>query len=178
MRFLPKLFPRRWLKDESGAVVVDFAIMLPVFLMLMLSSVEMGMMTFRQTMLERGLDMAVRNLRLGLYSSPTHAKMKDEICRFAGFLPDCADSLRLEMRPLNLRSYTTIPKDADCIDKSEEMKPVRQFTNGGANQLMILRACIKISPVFPAVGLGGQVQKDGNGDYSLFSVSAFVNEPT
>jgi len=79
MRFLPKLFPRRWLKDESGAVVVDFAIMLPVFLMLMLSSVEMGMMTFRQTMLERGLDMAVRNLRLGLYSSPTHAKMKDEM---------------------------------------------------------------------------------------------------
>ncbi|WP_375173371.1 TadE/TadG family type IV pilus assembly protein [Pseudooceanicola sp.] len=173
----PKRFLKSWLGDETGAVVADFAIMLPVFLMFLLSSVEMGLMTFRQTMLERGLDMAVRDLRLGFIDDPTHASVKDDICTYAGFLPDCSNSLRLEMMPVDLRNYTTLPESADCVDKSEEMNPVRTFISGGANQLMVLRACIKIAPVFPTYGLGEQVAKDGNGDMSLFSITAFVNEP-
>jgi len=172
-----KRFLKSWLGDETGAVVADFAIMLPVFVMFLLSSVEMGLMTFRQTMLERGLDMAVRDLRLGLVESPTHDTVKDSICRYAGFLPDCANGLRLEMQPVDLRNYTTLPEKADCVDKSEEMKPVRKFVPGGANKLMILRACIQIAPIFPTFGLGEQVAKDGNGDMSLFSVTAYVNEP-
>jgi len=168
---------RHWLKDDRGAVIADFAIMFPVFLMFMLSSIEMGLMTFRQTMLERGLDMAVRDLRLGFIEDPTHAKVKDEICRYAGFLPDCNNSLRLEMQPVDPRAYTSLPNSADCIDKSEEIEPVRSFVHGGGNELMIMRACIKIAPIFPTVGLGNQVDKDGNGDVAMFSTSAFVNEP-
>lgn len=173
----PKPFLKRWLGDETGAVVADFAIMLPVFIMFMLSSAEMGLMAFRQTMLERGLDMAVRDLRLGLIESPDHTKVKDRICTYAGFLPDCGNSIRLEMQPVNLRSYTMLPAKAECVDKSEPINPVYNFTPGGANQLMVMRACIKIAPVFPTMGLGEQVAKDGNGDMSLFSVTAFVNEP-
>lgn len=172
-----KIALKRWLGDETGAVVADFAIMLPIFVMFLLSSVEMGFMSFRQTMLERGLDLAVRNLRLGIVEDPSHAKVKAEICRYSGFLPDCENSLRLEMQPIDLRSYTMIPADADCVDKSEEIKPVRAFIPGGSNELMVLRACIKIAPIFPTVGLGEGIAKDGNGDMSLFSITAFVNEP-
>ena len=129
----------KWARDESGTVIVDFAVMFPIFLMFMLSSVEMGMMTFRQTMLERGLDMAVRNLRLGFIEDPTHAKVKTEICRLSGFLPDCTNSLRLEMQPVDPRNYTNLPLSADCIDKSEDIAPVRSFVPGGANQLMVMR---------------------------------------
>lgn len=174
----PKRFLKAWLGDETGAVIADFAVMLPVFVMFLLSSVEMGMMTFRQTMLERGLDMAVRDLRLGLVEDPTHAKVKTDICHYAGFLPDCANGLRLEMQPVNLRAYTMLPEAADCIDRSEEMNPVRKFVAGGSNEVMVLRACIKIAPIFPTFGLGDQVAKDGNGDMALFSVTAFVNEPS
>lgn len=168
---------QRWLGDETGAVIADFAIMLPIFVMFLLSSVEMGLMSVRQTMLERGLDLAVRNLRLGIVEDPSHDTIKDDICRYAGFLPDCENGLRLEMQPVDLRAYTSLPDDADCIDKSEEIEPVRSFVLGGSNELMVLRACIKIAPVFPTVGLGSQIAKDGNGDMSLFSITAFVNEP-
>lgn len=175
--FSLKTHLKRWLGDETGAVIADFAVMLPVFVMFLLSSAEMGLMAFRQTMLERGLDMAVRDLRLGLVTDPTHAKVKSRICTYAGYLPDCGASLRLEMQPVDLRAYTSLPPKADCIDKSEEMSPVRAFVTGGTNELMVLRACVKIAPVFPTFGLGEQVAKDGNGDMSLFSVTAFVNEP-
>jgi hypothetical protein len=172
-----KRFLRRWLGDETGAVVADFAIMLPVFLMFMLSSVEMGFMSFRQTMLERGLDLAVRDLRLGFVTDTSHENVKALVCDYSGFLPDCENSLRLEMMPVDLRAYTALPNSADCIDKSEEISPVRSFLPGGSNVLMVMRACIKIAPIFPTYGLGEQVAKDGNGDMSLFSVTAFVNEP-
>ena len=172
-----KSFAKRWLGDETGAVVADFAIMLPIFVMFLLSSVEMGFLSFRQTMLERGLDLAVRDLRLGLIPDPSHATVKEDICRYSGFLPDCEESLRLEMQPVNLRAYTSLESDVDCIDKSEDIEPVRSFIPGGANELMVLRACIQVAPIFPSVGLGDQIAKDGNGDVSLVSVTAFVNEP-
>ena len=165
MKAMIKTRLTRWLRDEEGAMIADFAVMFPVFLMFMLSSVEMGMMTFRQTMLERGLDMTVRDLRLGFIEDPTHLKVKNQICTYAGFLPNCAESLRLEMQPVDPRDYTELPQSADC------------FVNGGGNELMVMRACIKIAPVFPTVGLGNQVAKDGNGDVALFSTTAFVNEP-
>lgn len=179
MRMMTKLGQklRAWAGDDSGAVIADFAVMFPVFLMFMLSSVEMGMMTFRQTMLERGLDMAVRDLRLGFIDDPDHIKVKERVCLYAGFLPDCEGALRLEMQPVDLRNYTPLPPAADCVDRSQAISPVRNFVNGKGNQLMVMRACIKIAPVFPTVGLGNQVQKDNNGDMSLFSTSAFVNEP-
>lgn len=170
-------YVKRWLGDETGAVVADFAIMLPVFVMFLLSSVEMGFLSFRQTMLERGLDLAVRDLRLGLVENPSHATVKADICKYSGFLPDCENSLRLEMQPVDLRAYTMLAGDVDCIDKSEEIEPVRTFIAGGSNELMILRACIQVAPIFPSVGLGDQIAKDGNGDVSLVSVTAFVNEP-
>ncbi|MGI3167996.1 TadE/TadG family type IV pilus assembly protein [Pseudooceanicola sp. C21-150M6] len=169
---------RRWCTDESGTMVVDFALMFTLFMTLMLSSIDMGFMTFRQTMLERGLDLAVRDLRLGFGGTPTHATIKESICDYAGFLPDCDNSLRLEMQPMDLRAYSTLTNGADCVDKSEEISPVRTFVNGGDNEIMILRACFVSKPLFAAFGLGMMVEKDGNGDYHLYSTTAFVNEPS
>ena len=62
------------------------------------------------------------------------------------------------MRPVNLRAYAALPDAITCIDKSEDVQPVHQFVNGGANGLMILRACIKITPVFPNIGFGSQIR--------------------
>ena len=42
---------------------------------------------------------------------------------------------------------------------------------------MILRACAKITPVFPTTGLGKNIDKDGAGQFQLVSISAFVQEP-
>lgn len=51
------------------------------------------------------------------------------------------------------------------------------FENGQDNELMILRACVKIDPIFPTTGLGANIPKDGYGQYSLIATSVFVQEP-
>ncbi|WP_163849387.1 TadE/TadG family type IV pilus assembly protein [Pseudooceanicola aestuarii] len=175
-RILSRL--RRFSGDESGTSTVEFAFAFFILFITAMSGVEQGMMTLKQTMLERGLDLAVRDLRLISGNEVQHADIKDRICSYAGFIPDCEETLRLEMKPTNLRSnYVEFTNSTDCIDRSEEVTPVRQFTNGGQNELMLLRACVKIKPIFPGAGLGKQVMKDGNGEISIFSLSAFVNEP-
>lgn len=168
---------RRWLRREDGSATIEFAILFPVFIMIFLSSVELGMITLRHAMLERGMDMAVRNIRLGTGTAPQHDEIKAEICEFAGVIPGCATTLRLEMVPVNLRTAVSVPTDVDCVDTSEEVQPVRAFVNGQENELMILRACVKFDPIFPTTGLGRQLKTDSAGQAALVVSSAFVQEP-
>ena len=69
-----------------------------------------------------------------------------------------------------------LPEEPDCTDLSEEAKPVRDFSNGTENQLMILRACAKIDPLFPTSTMGRTLANDG-GQIRLTALSAFVQEP-
>jgi hypothetical protein len=75
------------------------------------------------------------------------------------------------------RNWANIPTVPTCTDQSEAVAPVVNFVNGQENELMILRACAKISPVFPTTGLGKNITKDGAGQFALVSISAFVQEP-
>ena len=169
---------RRFRSDESGSItLIEFVIMVPLIFSTLLMSVEMGIYSMRQMFLDRGLDMTVRHVRLSTRTPPSHEELKDKICQFSGFLPDCENSLRLEMKPLNPRNFAAFDQGADCVDISEEVKPVRQFTHGVEHELMVLRACVKFKPVFPATGLGRAFEKDGAGKVKMISVAAFVQEP-
>jgi len=169
---------RRFRGDERGTAAVEFAIMLPIYLTLFLSAVEMGMMTLRQTMMERGVDLAVRDLRIGTDTALQHDELRDLICEYAGILPDCSNALQLELRSMNLRTTgLNLASQADCVDRSEPVNPVLAFTPGARNEMMVMRACLKMSPIFPNIGLGAKTPKDGNGDLRLIATTAFVNEP-
>ena len=167
----------RFWQGERGTATVEFAIMFPFYITLFLSSVELGMIHFRHSMLERGLDRAVRDVRLGTGTNPSYDDIKDSICTYAGVLPQCSANLRLEMILVDPRAYVAPDAIADCIDHSEDPLPLRNFVHGGSNQMMLLRACYVFSPVFPTAGLGYQLPKDGAGNVAMTASSAFVQEP-
>ncbi|MEZ5714119.1 MAG: TadE/TadG family type IV pilus assembly protein [Paracoccaceae bacterium] len=168
---------RRFGRRDEGTATVEFAILFPAFIMILLSGVELGMITLQHAMLERGLDLAVRNIRLGTGEAPQHDEIKSQICEYAGVLRNCESTLRLEMVQVDLRHEVTLDTTADCVDTSEDVQPVRNFVNGQENELMLLRACVKIDPIFPTTGLGKQLVKDGAGQTALLATAAFVQEP-
>ena len=170
-------FLRHFRRSESGTATVEFAITFPAMLFFLLSGVELGMVTLHHAMLERAMDITVRDIRLGTGTAPQHDDIKDLICERAGFIDDCGENLRLEMIQVDPFNWSGLAAEADCIDHSEDVAPVRSFVNGQDNELMILRACVKIAPVFPTVGLGATIDKDGAGNYSLLATAAFVQEP-
>ena len=176
MMALHRLVARLW-KDERANPTVEFVIMFPVMVFFLLSAVELGFMTMRNTMLERAVDMTVRDIRLGTGMDLQHDDLKDSICERGGMLPDCRENLRLEMVQIDPRNWSAPDPTPDCTDQSEDAKPVRNFVNGQENELMLIRACYKFRPVFPMTGLGKSLTTDGAGHAAMVASSAFVQEP-
>lgn len=170
-------FPKRFLRSEKGSSTVEFVIAFPAIITLMLSGIELGFVTLQHSMLERAMDMTVREIRLGTGTAPQHDEIKQRICDRAGFIANCNDALRLEMVQIDPRAWSAVDPNPDCIDRSQEVAPVRNFVNGQENELMILRACVRIDPVFPTTGLGSTLAKGPGGQYALISTTAFVQEP-
>ncbi|MFB9149641.1 TadE/TadG family type IV pilus assembly protein [Roseovarius ramblicola] len=168
---------RRFARDPHGSVTVEFTIVAPLLIGFIVFAVELGMLAMHAAMLERGLDIAVREVRLGTGTAPGHDDIKRIVCDNAPVIADCGTRLRLEMIPTDLRSFATLDTTPDCTDTSEPSRPVRTFIPGGQNQLMLLRACLKYKPLFPEAILGDTLTKDSAGDVALTTVSAFVQEP-
>lgn len=169
---------RRFRRKEDGQMLVEFALALPLMFTLFLTSVELGIYSMRQTFLDRGMDMTVRMVRLNTGADYTHTDLKQMICDFSGFLPECGTTLRLEMNPIDPRAFSGFGGSADCVDTSQPVEPLRSFVQGGQHDLMLLRACYMFKPVFATTGLGKEFTKDGSGRVKMTSVSAFVQEPS
>lgn len=167
----------RFRRDEGGNPTVEFVLIFPIYLGMMSMSVELGMVTLRHTLLERGLDMAVREVRLGTGTAPTHDEIKTLVCENAVMISNCEANLRLEMRPADVRAFTALDAEVDCTDRSEESNPVRDFTPGQQNQVMLLRACLKYDPLFPEEIMGSALTKDVSGQAAIVSTTSFVQEP-
>lgn len=172
---------RRFRKEESGNASVEFFIIFPTFIILMLMSIELSFITLRHTLLERGMDIAVRQIRLGTGEPSNHAEIKDVICEGAAFIANCDTELRLEMKPVDMRAYAPLDEEVKCIENSEPVDPAvlqQDFVFGGTNELMILRACYRYDPFFPDGLLGQALTKDENGKAAIVTMTAFVQEPT
>lgn len=163
--------------DEEGTATIPFLLFMPFYMMLVISSIEMGLMMVRDVMLERAVDLSVRGLRLGFWNPPTHDELKRAICNSAGIIPDCMNALLVELRPVDTTTWVPLSSGPTCVDKSQAIQPVTTFTAGAENNMMLIRACAKFRPLFPAWGAGAMYLKDGYGTYALVASTAFVNEP-
>ncbi|MCF6431824.1 pilus assembly protein [Leisingera sp. M527] len=168
---------RRFRAHDDGNASVEFAIVIPAFLLALMSTVELGLINLRHSQLERALDLTVRDIRLNTGANKDHAQIRDEICELSGFIDDCASSLKLEMVRADPFNWTGIDPDPDCINRIEEVNPDVTFEHGQSNELMLIRACMKFKPILPTWGLGQSLSKDDDGRISLTAASAFVQEP-
>ncbi len=168
---------RRFARDTRGTATVEFVIMAPVFFLVFMSSVEAGVLMVRNVMLERAVDLTVRNLRLGTWPTPEPALVKQSICDATLVIHDCMTSVLLEMRPVSTTTWAPLDPNAACVNRATRIDPLVEFKPGAQNEMMIVRACAIVDPVFPLTGLGLQLQKDTSGGYALTATSAFVNEP-
>jgi hypothetical protein len=164
-------------RREDGTATLEFVLYFPAFVMILLASVEAGIMMTRQVMLERGFDIAMRELRLGSWENPDHAGLKDRICDNTATVRFCRDNLLIELAPVQTANWHLPSAPVTCVDRDEEIQPVTAFVPGAGNQLMMVRACYVVDPIFPTTRLGLQLPRDASGGFQMVTVSSFVNEP-
>jgi len=163
-------------RDTSGSATIEFVMLFPFLLYMIFTIAEVGVLMTRTVMLDRGLDIAVRGLRLGLLPGATADDIKTIICDGAFLLGDCEDVVMLNLEPLN--DYSTfVSTGADCVDRTSEIEPTITFNPGAESQIMFVRACLVVDPLFPGSGIGAMLPKDASGGYRIIAKSAFMNEP-
>jgi len=167
---------RNFIEDQRAAATIEFVIVFPVLMWFVMMVFETGFIATRVVLLERGLDIATRELRLGTDPTIDHAKLKTAVCNNSTILVNCERDLILEVVELDINS--AYPQNqANCIDRTEVIAPTITFNPGGRNRIMFVRACMIIDPIFPGLGISLGLTKDSSGGFQMVAYTAFMNEP-
>jgi Flp pilus assembly pilin Flp len=167
---------KKYASNQAGAAAIEFALVAPMLLALIFSTLEAGWTMVQTIMLDRALDMTVRELRIGKIANPTQASVRAHVCDDAMVLFDCNKNLALEFIPIT--SEASYPTDTDrCVDRSTAIAPLLRFDAGGRSQNVFVRACFVVDPLTPGLGIGMALPKDSTGAFRIIAKSAYANEP-
>ncbi|MEQ5871105.1 pilus assembly protein [Sagittula sp. NFXS13] len=171
-------FATRFCNDEEGASAsIEFIFYFLAFFVILMTAFEISAINIRHAMLERAVDMSVRDIRLSTGDVPSYSDLRRQICEDAGVIESCSDNLRLEMVQVDPRDFWTISDIPDCKNAEQPPRPLRNFVEGQDNALMLVRACLKYKPIFPTTAVGAGLDQDAQGYAKLIVNSAFVQEP-
>jgi len=173
--FRSRLF--RALRREDGTASIEFVIFIPVVVMIFMASVESGFYMAKHVMMERGLDMVMRDVRLGKISPVSQTTLRTKICEATPFLSNCENILKIELRPVSTATFALPSTSTPCVNRGSAVQPAVTFTPGGSNEIMIVRVCAIQDPMFPTTGVGLRLRADAQGGYKMIATSFFVNEP-
>lgn len=179
---------RQFARDTSGTATIEFVIIVPIVMIIFMASFESSLYMIRHVMMERSIDLVVRDIRLGKLDGITHGDLKEQICETSALVnsvQQCVDSMKIWMQPISTADFAMVAPPRNCVDRSEPIDPLApepaatEFKFGDDNQIMLLRICLKEEPMFPTTVVGAGLVSDGeaDGNYALVSTSVFVNEP-
>jgi hypothetical protein len=168
----------RFWRDSAGSSTVEFVIIVPLLLSILLMSVDAGITQLRQVFLHRAIEQTVRDVRLGRVSE--NDRMSTLICERAAMLPNCRSKIAVEMRPIDTSNFTGLHSPSTCIHSEDEITPALAFNPGAgglAQELMLLRVCVTVEPFIRWTGVAMALPVNPTGNYVLRVSSVFVNEP-
>jgi len=163
---------------QGGSATIEFLIWFPVFVTIFLSSIEAAILLARVTLFERGVELSVRNVRLGIGGIDDTDKLRADICSNVLIIPDCNSDMFLDLRPIDTTTWDFPATNVPCVNREENIDPLIDFTLGNPHELMLVRACIYVNLLFPTTPLGLQIDTDAEGGTRVLASSAFVNEPS
>lgn len=187
MRTLLQKRLRRFRRSEDGSSsTIEFLFWFPFFIYVAYSGIDLGLMSFSHANLERALDETIREVRLNRLPPDedewTHDLLKDMVCERVRHVSTCSDELALEMKSIDPRVGNQLNPSPYCVDTPAEIRDPDgpegiDFDRGTSNELMIIRACLQVSPVWGFTMIGGPASRDPDGKWSLFATTVFVHEP-
>lgn len=168
---------RRFARSDLGSASVEFVIAVPFILMFLFSSIDFGVVMLRQVFLDRSVDMAMRDVRLGNVAQNGIAEFRTQICNGTYLIPDCTNVLTIEMRPVDTTTWAGLDQPAQCVNRTEAINPVLTFNPGAENQIMMVNICAVADPFLSVTGLVMGMVSNPAGEYLIATKAAFVNEP-
>lgn len=130
---MPKLILKKFKKDQEGATALEFALISPLFFLLLFGLIELSVAMFVNTVVEGGLRDASR---IGLTGMDTGALSREQ--RIADIVNDASlGMVNLQAGDIASRIYPSfgeigMPEPYDDINGDGEFTPT-SFTHGGVS---------------------------------------------
>ncbi|MEM6487405.1 MAG: TadE/TadG family type IV pilus assembly protein [Pseudomonadota bacterium] len=169
--------PGRFAGDRRGGATVEFVVVAVPLFLLLFTMIEAGLIMASSIMVERGLQVAVRDIRVGSAATATHAEFKTRVCEAAFLIGNCEKSLMIEMVPFaDVASYADRPAVA-CVDRANNIVDPTAYGAGGGGDIIFVRACLLVDPLFPGAALASDIAYDDSGATAIAAQGAFMREP-
>ncbi len=172
----------RFGREENGNATIEFVFLFPLFMSIFLMGFESGFYMIRNVMLERGVDIAVRNIRLGNGKIPSYDAVREQICDSSLIFPNCDKSIHIWMEEIAIApgAIAAVEGGARCLNQFSEDPQFddTDYDVGKANTMMVVQVCASVTPFFPTTGIGLGLKNDKlGGQMAIVASTAFVNEP-
>jgi Flp pilus assembly protein TadG len=176
------------MRDDSikGSAALEFAMVAPVFFLLLMGTVEAGIIYFAQSSLQNAVNDTARMVRTGqtnCYSKDsggncvpiTQAQFRTQICSEAlVILSDCAGaSLQFDVNAYS--AGFSGASNPSPLDSNGNLPTLSNFNTGNACEVVLVRAFYKW-PVFTPM-LNFFLANMANNNHLLSTAAAFRNEP-
>ena len=167
--------------DRTGAMQsLEFAMVGPIFIGLLLSLFEMGILMAKIAMLDHAVAGASKFVYIGAAQGGaiSQADIGTFICEKSVLFRDCEENITVELKPI--ADFSSSPdEDAECIDSNDDdaLAPVVDYQTGAGSEVMFMRVCITTDVVTPGMGLGLFLKTPDTDRAQIISSTAFMNEP-
>jgi Flp pilus assembly protein TadG len=168
-RLRPILAP--FLRDERGNALLEFALVAPPFLLLLVGTLEVSMMFFASAVIEGATKEAARQIRTGQIQEAADplVAFQNELCGSLAGIIDCGRVV------LNVQTFSSFSAVSMPIELDEDGEIVNTgFAPGGSSAVTVVRAMYRWRFSTPLIE---RAMPSGPSGHLLVSTVAFQNEP-
>lgn len=161
-------------QSRAGSAIIEFAVVAPVFFLLLFSILEIGIIYFAQSTIQFATNDIARMVRTGQGGSQgvTQQSIRDRVCGNIAPLVPCDNDLSVDVESFNSFGGLTF---SPPLDGNGNMQPMNNFTPGSACNVVLVRI-FYAWPVFTPI-LTPFLSNMAGSKHLLYSATAFRNEP-
>ena len=170
------------MRDRSGSTAVEFAIVAPLFLMMMFSLFEVGWYYFANSVVDASVADAGRMILTGQLQKSAgdnddhYDELFNIVCRPLSAFGDCQDRLTVEVKRYdNFAALAADNTPLTCADAPPDQVAAIPFDPGDELEIIRVRICYLYTTLNPAIGIN--LSEPGTNKRRLSSVVIFRNEP-
>lgn len=175
MRGMMTVLARGLRKDEGGAALVEFALVAPVFLALLIAILQLGVLGMMSANFNGAMESVARRIRTGQADKPADAAaFRNLLCaKMVDTAANCQARMKIAVVPVN-GNFGAAKALAGGQDPNN-LTATQAYATGNPEQIMLVTATYSWPLALPFVG-NAYIQ-DGAWNVLIVSRLAFRNEP-
>lgn len=165
---------RLYAHRHSGSAIVEFAMIAPIFFLLLFAIMEVGIIFFAQSTLQHATEVVGRLIRTGQVQgqSLTQTQVRQIICNNAAPIIPCDGNLYVDVEAFT--NFSTVVFSPP-LDANGNIIPLNNFQPGTSCSVVLVRSFYAWTVFTPTLTVF--LRNMAGSKHLIYSASAFRNEP-